>query len=291
MAACVGLLVLSSPAISAASPPSDQDSTSVAKAEATLAPIYGALAYIDIPDLGLQPIKMFYGAELWPGGQGKHRPVGKDRLAFRLSQKDTELICFNIEHWPTHGLYGATPDRIATGRANFQQMSENIAAAREAAGRDFRFGYYGGIPASLGRNIAARSAAIDRVQTELAPLIEQVDVVFISLYSRWDAEFDAWQKRAEAYLTLRERHFPDKPVIVFLGTRWHPAALPGKEGARNEMLADQIAWAQRRTDGIVLWGGWAPEGRRIDWAEDEAFVLDALREVRREAAPDGMLSD
>lgn len=233
-------------------------------------PVFDAMLYRNKPDLsatGMLPIVGAYAGHFgatWYRVPSQLPPKEKVQQVAREAVVKASLAFLDIEHWPQKGSLATVADSVN----KYVQVAQWF---REAA-PGIALGYYGIPPVQdYWRAIDSASSA-DYVSwmsdnDRLRPLADTVDIFFPSLYTFYD-DREGWRRQAIAQITEARRYGGGKPIYVFLWPQFHNS---NPDVAWKYLPTDfwqlELNTARQYADGIVIWGGWGPENRPVDWNE------------------------
>lgn len=264
-------------------------------------PVFDATLYRNKPDLlatGLLPIVGAYAVHFgatWYQVPSRLPPKDKVQQVAREAVGKASLAFLDIEHWPQKGSSATVADSVN----KYVQVAQWF---REAA-PGLPLGYYGTLPvqdywraidSSSSANYVSWMSDNDRLRL----LANTVDIFFPSLYTFYD-DREGWRRQAIAQIAEARRYGEGKPIYVFLWPQFHDS---NPDLAWKYLPMDfwqlELEIARQYADGIVIWGGWGPGNRPVDWDEHalwwtatKAFLAD-LKAVGRNrsklSAPRGL---
>jgi hypothetical protein len=216
----------------------------------------------DLTGCGLEPIRVVYAGELWPGRDRDEPDLAfiDDKLVPKLqAEGPRERIVLDIEHWEVDEL-----DKLV---AIVELIRKRMP--------DVRYGYYATVPVQEYRAFQPGKEGRRIVYAELnrrwTRLTEAVDDLYPSFYTYYD-DYAGWARMVDGVMDVA-RTF-DRPIYPFLWPQYHETS---RELSLKLINGD--FWLQqldkvRAADcaGAVIWGtrasmGRTPEGRipRLQW--------------------------
>lgn len=247
----------------------------------------------DVSQLGIHPIKEI-GYRVSNDGQMTHslfanmttkvfenNPVENTvrTTARKIADKaPTNLYFLDMEEFPL----GPSATYAERERA-VRQLVEIIQwIHQERPG--LRLGFYGIVPERnywapvLAGNPKWRKANADwrARNAQLAPVAEEADIVFPSLYTFYDNPME-WVKYAEGNIAQARRY--GKKVYVFLWPQYHDSnATLRYTFLKGDFWRVQLETAYRLADGVIIWGGykqdWHTASQLPWWTETLEFMKD-----------------
>lgn len=199
---------------------------------------------------GLKPIHVVYGGEPWPTADRTGDPP-EDRIrTIARGVPAGNVFCLDIEQYTTD-LWGSNP------------TDANIASSLQKLGRivdlmhderpGLRIGYYGILPTELPGSLTYRNAEVLRDNALKMGLARKVDVVFPSLYARYENAIDGWVARATA--TINDAKIYNKQVYPFLWPTYMEASPWKGQPIQSELWRAMLQTCLSLADGAVIWDG------------------------------------
>lgn len=214
----------------------------------------------DLSHLGFKPLKIIYVAEFgerWYGGPGRMQ-LPEEGVVKRVaaSAAVTErTVAIDIEHWPLTGTHSTVQESLTKYR--------QIATWFHEVAPSMQVGFFGIMPMaaygwSLKGSESAEYQAWQRINASLIPLAQEVDVVFPHIYTYYPDRAE-WVRFATENIKEARRY--GKPVHVFLWPQYTEMAgsLAGKV-VPADYWELQLETVRKLSDGLVIWGGWGPNG-------------------------------
>jgi hypothetical protein len=233
--------------------------------------VYDAMRFREKPNLyvlGLQPIKVVYMSELWPGKKVESEPniAFLDKFFSSKEFSGFSIVCLDVEGWPVDIRQNSRQEVNNTIR-RFQIILDRFKKAQP----NVLVGFYG-IPPVRDYYAPVQKQGIEQwheANLQWSPIGNAVDVIYPSLYSFSEDE-DAW--RAYAISNIEEAKVFKKKVIPFLWPQYHN---------RNPILKDRLIdgkfWraqldiVYQNADGVVIWSPYTNAGL---WGENSAWWLE-----------------
>ena len=256
--------------------------------------VFDATVYSRKPDMrpfGVEPVTLFDVLRWWAPGES-HDELTRSTAPeawVRAQLNHARPLVLDLEAWPTRGdpaLIGATMDRLKA-----------IVVRLKRAGYSGAIGYYG-LPPNRDYWRATKAPtspeyrAWQRENDMLAPIVENVDAIYPSLYTFYDG-VAGWKAYAVANLTEARRLSAGKPVYAFLWPQYHNSNLKlSGQFLPADYWKTELETAAQYADGVVIWGGWG-DGAPLPWNDNapwwtvtKAFVGELS--VRCKNNPDPM---
>jgi hypothetical protein len=225
--------------------------------------VFDATLYKDKPNLsgyGIRPITLWYESQLFAANQAATAmPV--ERLVRSLAHDWNESVgpvVVDIERWP---ITAGNPATIQATVAKFVQVLTWI--REEAPG--ISVGVYGTVPVpdywrAASNPMSPQFLAWQTDNDRLARISDHVDALYPSIYTFYP-DRQAWAAYAKAQIAEARRLAQGKPVYAFLWPQYHEAntALAHRFLEPDYWELQLVTMAQL-ADGVVIWGGWGPNG-------------------------------
>ncbi|MFH0726538.1 MAG: hypothetical protein V2B19_09365 [Pseudomonadota bacterium] len=216
--------------------------------------VFDSIKLVNKPSLaeyGFHPIALFGFSSLWGKTDDKTQLPDKTNLLNLVQgaiQQNCNVICLDIEHWPTIGL----PEQIADTIAKMTTIVLWIKSAYPKV----LVGYYGIVPKrDYWRAIKGaendKYKAWQKENDQLKQIADVVDILFPSVYTFYD-DIEGWVKYAKAQISEARRY--GKPVCAFIWPYYHGSnkILGGKQLSRG-YWERELKTLREVTDGIVIW--------------------------------------
>ncbi len=265
--------------------------------------VYDGTIYLDkssiIKDY-LNPITIIYGHKLYPNNKWSSSlpPYGyaKKHVAANLVP-ESELIVYDIEHWPIRGLYSKPEIRLSN-------INKYLTIAKELRQwSDKKISLFGLFPVDdfegllQGRKSQRyRWWEEDNIATK--DLVHQLDFFSPSLYT-YSSDHAQWERVADIMIKRSRLFSTKKPVFVFIWPQYfdhHPTPrnLQTKFIPPAQWL-NQLEYLYDKVDGIIIWGGWDFKRKRHDtWDSTARWWIDTksfLKQTSKCGAPITKSSD
>lgn len=227
--------------------------------------VFDATLYRDKPYLGLydiHPLPILYEWRFWPGvSSPKSSPaVPPEDVVRKLAGEHrgiAEPLVIDIERWPIKG-------RTTDVQATVARFSSILAWVRHEI-PSVRIGLYGTVPVpdywrAIRDPRSAEYRAWQQDNDRLEAIVSQVDALFPSIYTFYP-DRQGWVAYAVAQIREAKRKANGKPVYAFLMPLYHESnRLLGAHPLDPDYWALQLNTVYEHADGVVIWGGWGPEG-------------------------------
>lgn len=250
--------------------------------------IYDGTLYQNKPDMreyGIVEIPMVYVSKIWKGWKdmnSKQRSALPQRAVVREIAKSVNpsdgSVIVNVEHWNI--------------RAKGSELQENVTKYVQLLewfkqdNPKVKWGYFARPPVrDYNRSILGpehyKYRRWQRMNDGLKPLAEVVDIIYPSLYTRYN-DPASWREYAKQNIAESRRLADGKPVIAFL---W-PQFKKSDQNYSQEYIPagfwrEQLETVYEYADGVVIWGGWDVKRRgKADWSEDLAWWQVLKRFIR-----------
>ena len=208
----------------------------------------------DLAACGLEPIRIVYAFEFWPGRESWDQPdLGyvEDTLVPELAAAGHDRLVLDIEHWEVEeiGKLVAVVDLM-------RRLMPGV-----------RMGYYSLVPVKEYRAFQPgrerRLAGYADANRRWARLADAVDDLYPSFYTFYP-DPDGWERMADG--TIAAAREIGKPTYPFLWPQYHETS---RKGALD--LIDGPFWLRQLDKvrdagcaGAVIWGTLAPERRTAE---------------------------
>ena len=197
-------------------------------------------------------IKILYVNELFGSGSRSQPNVSllKNTVAKNLLKTNPAFVVIDIEHWDQY----AEMDKFITVVRTLKE------AVRAGGNTKMKFGYYMMVPDREYNapvyNKTGKMAAWQAKNDKLARLAKEVDVIFPSLYTIFNAPSD-WVKYAKANISEARQY--GKPVYAFIWPQFHDYNDSiGTQYLPVSYWQLQLETLRGITDGVVIWGSIKP---------------------------------
>lgn len=234
----------------------------------------------DLSSLGFKPLKIIYVSEFgkdWSSGPTKMQLPPEDvvKQVARTAAATESLVVIDIEHWPLAG----SPSLVQESLDKYRR----IATWFHEAASTMEIGFFGIVPrAAYGWSLKGADSweyqSWQQVNEALAPLAEKVDVMFPYAYTYYPDQAE-WVRFATENIKEARRY--GKPVYVFLWPQYvdNAGKLAGKP-VPEDYWKLQLETVRKLADGMVIWGGWGPNGPE-PWNEDAPWWKVTKRFLER----------
>lgn len=186
-----------------------------------------------------------------------------------LSIGEDEMVCIDIESWPTC-------NKCSKRTRSLQRYIEVLDWFREVNsvpklgfwGRPPKHEYFGAIQPSN----SVRYRDWQQHNDFYKPLGSEVDVIFPSLYARYD-DVDGWVRHAVA--NLQEARKYGKPTYPFITPYFIKSDKPySKQPLNPAFWKIQLETVYQHADGLVIWTGPLKKWGQEDpwWEVTKAFI-------------------
>lgn len=228
---------------------------------------------------GCKPLRIIYAQEIWTDGRWLAPPseTRVRQLAHQShwSREPGEIVCFDIETLATDLWSGGTDDRKVEGALDeLGQIADWMHDERPG----LRLGYYGIMPTALPGNLDYRATEVQYAtvrsqygrnelgQFEAEGLADKVDVIFPSLYARYENTIEPWVERATR--TIKASRIYGKQIYPFLWFWHHPAGPFAGQMVSPELWRAMLNTCLSLADGAVIWHWSNPLSQ---WDENAAW--------------------
>lgn len=219
---------------------------------------FDGLIYKNKPDLssyGFVALKIIYTSALWESGESTDSPNIDKIKEVAASIPANSIVCIDIEHWPLTGVSSTVRDQNI---AKYQAVLEAFKSVNSTS----QVGFYGTMPVrdywrALQGDGSDEYEAWQAENAALAPLADDVDIIFPSLYTFYD-DLEGWRIYAEE--NLSEARIYGKPVVPFLWPEYHNSndTLKG-QNIPMAFWTVQLQTVELYADSVVLWGGYGKQ--------------------------------
>jgi hypothetical protein len=242
--------------------------------------IYDATQYRGKPDLsiyGIQPLPIVYGHFLWPDRKVKNSLPEEVYLKEILNRDryQKEVVCLDVEHWKILS--------NSDNQASIQKYRKLLQYVREIL-PDSQIGYYGIPPkrdyfSSIAHSDSMRYRAWEKLNSSLADLGRDVDLIFPSLYTFYHNPQE-WMRYATNSIEASKQY--GKPILPFLWPQYHESnRIRGLTYIEPDFWQIQLETVARHANGLVIWGGWDFKNKKPAiwdenaewWQTTKAFIL------------------
>jgi len=199
-----------------------------------------------------------------------------ERVARQVGSAD--MVCIDIESWPTCN----TCSKRARSLDRYIQVLDWFRAVNPAP----KLGFFGRPPKhdyyqALKPVESSEYRDWQKHNDFYKPLGEQVDVIFPSLYARYD-DFEGWVKHAVA--NLKEARKYGKPVYAFITPYFIQSDKPYRKQPLDPAFWQvQLETVYQHADGLIIWTGPLKVWREDDpwWKLTKAFLASRGAGQRR----------
>ncbi len=226
----------------------------------------------------LEPLTLIYGHKMYPERKKTSKLPPLDYARHHVEEeivKKSEIIVYDIEHWPIRGFY-KKPWKRQVNLNKYDEIMESIRLWFP----DKKVGYFGLFPLNDYEGIAGDSSSQrykwwleDNDATQY--LSKYSDIIFPSFYT-YNTDFNEWVVVAEKKLKVAKKMNPDKQILAFLWPQYSDR-VPTPKSLRNKFMPEgqwlkQLYFMQGRVDGVVIWGGFDLENsRHFHWNNKAAW--------------------
>lgn len=203
---------------------------------------------------GVKKLDLIWQERFFLPGDNRSELPRKERvqlIAKSLDPKITQVV-LDVELWPLSGNSWQINKSVKKYVTLIQWFKE--------ANPTVKVGYYGLVPVRYYPRAAGvvteERKRIRKINDELRPISDSVDILFPSLYTLSD-DHDSWAVGAAQIIAEARRLAPMKPLYPFLWPRFHESV---KRLARS--VVPPIFWSSQLTlvrslaDGAVIWDGY-----------------------------------
>jgi hypothetical protein len=237
--------------------------------------VFDCTTYPHKPDLtrfGVETIRIIYGNEMFG------IPLETYFKRFGIGQKPDTLPSANwlsklgniyqteplvVLDYEGLKAYDVAKDKYRNDIGEYVWIVQQFKAGKRQKGS--MVGYYGVPPiADLGRVVYGKPTSSLRADNDiLKPLVDTVDVLFPSLYTR-DPDPNDWLNIAAGTLAEARRISQGKPIFAFIWPRYHEMnKVLGGKPIPSKLWRQQLEYLYENADGIVIW-----DGNQNLWNED-----------------------
>lgn len=257
--------------------------------------VYHSFGFPNMPNdelkkYNVRPIGLYGHAELW--AKGDKLPPTEPNIeqvkkigTTSIKNKDV-LVSLDIEYWDPD------MDKPAVTQ-NFVRRFTMVADAFREKAPNTKFGFYAELPqrnfwdpVKKVRKLPNKYDGWQKLNRDLQPIADKVDVIMPSLYTFYKDDVAGWQIYAEE--NIKEARKYGKPVYVFLWPQYDPDS-EAKVGQAPYLGYDtwklQLETVYKFADGVIIW---MPKGTGQRWDGNAPWwkaTRDFLEEKKIGQAP------
>lgn len=224
--------------------------------------VFDGTLYKDKPSLGayhIRPLTILYESRLFVANQlpAAMPPEAIVRsLAYEL-RGSPEPVVLDIERWPLTGDGPAVQSTVGKFLSVLSWVKGEAPSVP--------FGIYGTVPVpdywrAIRDPVSAEFRSWQQDNDRLEGISDRVDALFPSIYTFYP-DRQSWVTYAIAQIAEAKRKANGKPVYAFLWPQYHESnRLLGSRPLDPDYWELQLNTVYQHADGVVIWGGWGPNG-------------------------------
>lgn len=238
----------------------------------------------------IKPLKLYGHGQLWvkndPNLPNEPNIAQVKKMAAASVKNQDVLVSLDIELW------SPSIDKPAVTQ-NFVRRFSLVADAFHQQAPDIKFGFYAELPqrnywdpVRRVQKLGNEYAAWQKLNRDLQPIADKVDVIMPSLYTFYK-DPEGWRFYAEE--NIKEARKYGKPVYVYLWPQYSPvseALIGTAEYMSYDAWKQQLETVYELADGVIIW---TPKGTGHTWDTNAPWwraTQDFLEEKHIGQTPD-----